>query len=194
MDKTAYLLSWYLSVVTTLVFCLLFLIYISFDRTALGVTTAKYNSFKALPASSSTINSQEIAVNRNDARAIIIEQFFKGYKAPLSAHSLTFISVADKYDLDYRLLPSIAMQESNGGKILPKNSFNPFGYGIYGGQVKRFTNFDEAIERVGRGIKEDYIDKGLTTPWEIMTKYTPPSVPLGGPWAAGVSTFMAELQ
>ena len=91
MDKSAFLVSWYLSTVTTLVFCLFLLVYISFDRTALGTTTAKYNSFKALPASASTLNSQEIEVNKVDARAVIVEQFLKGYKSPLATYAQEFI-------------------------------------------------------------------------------------------------------
>ncbi len=99
-----------------------------------------------------------------------------------------------KYGLDYKLLPSVAMQESNGGKKVIADSFNPFGYGIWGKQVKKFSSYEEAIERVGRGLREDYLDQGLDTPEKIMPKYTPPSVAKGGPWAKGVSSFMEELR
>lgn len=194
MDRPAFLITWFLSSVTTLVFASLFLIYISTAKEISGINTAQYQSFKSLPAAASDLVVQDTKIDRDDGRSVIVEQFFKGYKSPLAGASAKFVEVADKYGLDYRLLPSIAMQESNGGKILPHNSYNPFGYGIYGKQVLRFNSFEDAIERVGRGLKQDYIDKGLTTPWEIMTKYTPPSLAKGGPWATGVSTFMAELQ
>jgi len=100
----------------------------------------------------------------------------------------------DKYNLDYRLMPSIAMQESNGGKRVIKNSNNPFGYGIYGSLVLKFNSWEEGIERVGKGLREDYLNEGLTSPYAIMTKYTPSSVAKGNAWAKGVSSFMEELQ
>lgn len=86
------------------------------------------------------------------------------------------------------------MQESNGGKKVIEGSKNPFGYGIYGGSVLSFDSFADAIGRVGKALREDYLNKGLTKPEQIMAKYTPPSLALGGPWAKGVSTFMEELR
>jgi hypothetical protein len=54
-----------------------------------------------------------------------------------------------------------------------------------------FTNYEEAIETVSKGIKENYVDKGLTTPDDIMKKYTPSS---NGSWANGVNEFMQDMQ
>lgn len=182
--------SWFLSATTALIFTLVLTFYLSFTRTVNPVNQS-FKLYAALP-SSELSTSDTIATS--DARAKIIENFFKGYKAPLSQFGETFVKVADKYSLDYGLLPSIAMQESNGGLRLIKDSYNPFGYGIYGNKVTRFASYEEAIERVGRAIREDYLDKGLKAPAQIMTKYTPPSIALGGPWARGVSTFMEELR
>ena len=86
------------------------------------------------------------------------------------------------------------MQESNGGKKVINNSYNPFGYGIYGSLVIRFKSWEEAIERVGKALREDYLDKGFKNPYEIMVKYTPPSLAKEGAWAKGVTTFMEELR
>lgn len=194
MPKLNLLLSWYLTTITTLVFCLLLLVHLSFDQKVEGLTTSSYQQFKALPASASTLSQQDVEINKVDARAILLADFFKGYKSPLEGSAQAFVDVADKYGLDFRLLPSIAMQESNGGKIMPNNSYNPFGYGIYGKTVMRFSSFEEAIDRVGRGLKKDYIDQGLTTPETIMAKYTPPSLEKGGAWAKGVSSFISEIQ
>lgn len=184
-------LSWYLTSIFTLVFGLFFLTYLSFDQQITGLTATKYQLYKALPAENTITNQQVVEINKIDARSLIIKNFFLSYKSPLADHADVFVDVADKYKLDYRLLPAIAMQESNGGKIMPKESYNPFGYGIYGKTVLRFPGFPEAIERVGRGIKTDYYDQGLKTPEQIMPKYTPPSK---GSWANGVSTFMEELK
>ncbi len=149
--------------------------------------------YKSLPNLSPNENSQTVEIKKNDGRAKVVADFFKIHRSPLADFASDFIDSADKYNLDFRLLPAIAMQESNGGKVLPKNSFNPFGYGIYGGKVLRFESFLEAIDKVGGGLKNDYIDKGFKTPEEIMAKYTPPSLQKGGAWAMGVSAFMEAL-
>lgn len=184
-------LSWYLTATFALIFGLLFFIYLSFDHQITGLYSTRYQLYKALPAENIISNQQVVEINKLDARSLIIKNFFIDYKSPLSDMADVFVAVADKYKLDYRLLPAIAMQESNGGKIMPNNSFNPFGYGIYGKTVLRFAGYAEAIDRVGRGLKTDYYDLGLKTPEQIMPKYTPPSK---GAWAEGVSTFMTELR
>ena len=52
----------------------------------------------------------------------------------------------------------------------------------------------QQAKKEGRALKEEYIDKGLKTPEQIMVKYTPPSIKTGGSWAKGISSFMFELQ
>jgi hypothetical protein len=182
--------AWFGTAATTLIFALLFLIYLSIDRINY-IPKSTYRLYQALPES--RLESTDW-IMRQDARPKIIEEFFMGHSAPLYKHAETFVRVADRYNLDYRLLPSIAMQESNGGKKTIIDSFNPFGFGIYGEKVVRFSSWDEAIERVGKTLREEYLNKGLITPFEIMTKYTPPSIEKGGPWAKGVESFMYELK
>ncbi len=188
--NTTLISAWFGATFTTLILSLLLVFHLSTPM-VVKQQGQSFNLYAALPDTSTQVSE---SIEDSDARAKIIENFFKGYNSPLSKFGEAFVKTADKYKLDYRLLPSIAMQESNGGRKLISDSFNPFGYGIYSSQVKRFTSFEEAIDRVGRGLREDYLDKGLTTAEKIMPKYTPPSVALGGPWAKGVSTFMEELR
>lgn len=181
---------WFAAAFCSLIFALNLFFYLTQTQTTVKV----HNDFKlyaALPE-----NNYEIVehIGINDGRSKIIENFFKKHKAPLADFSEIFITVADKYSLDWRLLPAISMQESNGGKKVIHNSYNPFGYGIYGSLVVRFQSWEEGIERVGRALKEDYSDKGLGTPEQIMVKYTPPSLEKGGAWAKGVSAFMEDLR
>lgn len=182
--------AWFGAVITTLIFSLCFLVILSTEQVYIP-TSSNFKLFSSLPDQSKIVTAE---VGKEDARAKIVEDFFKGYKSVLADYSQNFISVADQYNLDWRILPAIAMQESNGGKKVIKNSHNPFGYGIYGDLVIRFSSWEEAIERVGKELREDYLNLGLKTPWEIMTKYTPPSLAKGGAWAEGVSTFMAQLR
>lgn len=196
MDKNTpqanagFVIAWFAASTTALIFSLIFSLYLSTAKTV-KPNVQNLKLYAALPATESTI-SQDISFA--DGRAKIIEDFFQNYKSPLSNLGSVFIRVADKYQLDWRLLPAIAMQESNGAKKVINNSFNPFGYGIYGSLVIRFNSWEEAIERVGKGLREDYLDKGLKNPYQIMAKYTPPSLAKGGAWAKGVSTFMEELR
>ncbi len=182
--------AWFGTVILTLLFAIFLNIYLNTNK----VVTFRNQNFRlyaALPQKNSEISQD---VEKKDARSKIVENFFKEYSSPLAHLGDTFISVADKYSLDYRLLPSIAMQESNGGQKVIKDSKNPFGYGIYGGLVIRFESWEASIERVGKALRQDYLDKGLKTPTQIMAKYTPPSVEKGGTWAKGVSSFMEELR
>ena len=127
----------------------------------------------------------------NDIRVANLKYFFRKYNSVLYDHADIFVKRADENQLDYRLLPAIAMQESNLCKYIYEGSHNCWGWGIYGNKVTRFESYDEAIDTISRGIKKYYIDRGLTTPEDIMRKYTPPS---DGSWAYGVNTFLKIIE
>ncbi|HKZ34892.1 MAG TPA: hypothetical protein VJ179_03460 [Patescibacteria group bacterium] len=147
--------------------------------------------FAALPQAAGDVKS---AITTRDARPYIVDQFLRKHNSPLTEHAEYMVQVADAYGFDFRLLPAIAMQESNLGKKLPENSHNAWGYGIYGDNVLGFSDWKSAIDTVAKGLAEDYIGQGLITPEQIMTKYTPASIPKGGPWAIGVRYFMDEME
>ena len=153
-------------------------------------TTAQITSsdqFQAIPEQTiaTTYVSQE-----SEARIEVLTQFFKRYNSPLQTHVKTIIETADKYSIDWRLIPAIAMQESTLCQKIPKNSFNCWGFGIYGGKVTRFKDYDEAIEIVTKTLANTYKAQGLTEPHEIVTKYTPGSTS----WAKNVSYVMDRIQ
>ena len=181
--------TWFGTALTTFVLSLALLIYISSEQTV-SLASNTYQIYQALPETQLTISDSIAPTN---ARAKILEDFFRGYKSELANFANQFVEVADQYQLDYKLMPAIAMQESNGGRRMPKDSYNPFGFGIYGSKILHFDSFDEAIETVGQTLRENYLDQGLETPYEIMTRYTPQSEAKGSPWAIGVISFMEEL-
>lgn len=139
------------------------------------------------------LESYQIKTNISvkDGRVANLKAFFRKYNSPLYDYAEKIVEVSDKYQFDYRLIPAIAMQESNLCKYIPENSYNCWGWGIYGDQVLRFKDYNEAIETVGKGLKTHYIDKGLITASAIMKKYTPSS---NGSWAFGVNTFLKALE
>lgn len=144
-------------------------------------------SFSMVPVS----KSMQTTVFLSDNRVANLKAFFRKYNSPLYDHAEKLVEVSDKYKFDYRLLPAIAMQESNLCNVIPYESYNCWGWGIYGDTVTKFESYDEAIETVSLGIKKHYIDKGLVTASMIMKKYTPSS---NGSWAYGVNTFLRLLE
>lgn len=144
-------------------------------------------AFAALPAASGSLKT---TINAQDARLASVRVFFQRYNPALIPYAINIVESADKYGLDYRLLPAIGMQESNLCKKFPKNSYNCWGFGIYGTKVTRFDNYKDAIETVSKTLAKKYKAIGLETPEQIMTKYTPGS---NGSWADGVNHFMDQL-
>jgi len=123
----------------------------------------------------------------NDSRVERLENYLNSHKSPLAVHSKTFINVADKYDLDWRLIPAISGVESTFGKNIPDNSYNAYGWanGKY-----RFSSWDNSIEIVGKTLKEKYIDRGAPTINKIAIRYAPPS----SSWAWKVKYFMTKIE
>lgn len=126
-----------------------------------------------------------------DPRVAYLKAFFRNYDSELYDHADVIVATADKHDIDYRLLPAIAMQESNLCRVIPHGSYNCWGWGIYGDKVTRFSSYPEAIETVSAGLKKYYVDQGLVTPEQIMQKYTPSS---NGSWARGVNYFFGKIE
>lgn len=156
---------------------------------------AVFFTFGNLPALASWQESEKPPqtdhyIVAGDARPILLQKYLEYYHSPLAPYARYIFDVSQKLGLDYRLLVAIAQQESNLCKKAPPNSYNCWGWGIYGHKVTRFHSYPEAIQTVARGLKRDYLDKGLTSPEEIMARYTPPSK---GSWAFGVRQFMEEL-
>ncbi|NTV31047.1 glucosaminidase domain-containing protein [candidate division WWE3 bacterium] len=110
--------------------------------------------------------------------------------------SQAFVDIADTYNLPWTLLPAIACKESGCGRAIPPGSFNAFGWAVYTGQSSgaTFGSWAAAIERVGRGLREDYFNRGLDTVPEIETRYTPPSATTHGGWRTHVTMFMNEIE
>lgn len=127
----------------------------------------------------------------SDSRVANLKNFFRKHNSPLFDYAELIVAVSDQYHFDYRLLPAIAMQESNLCKYIPESSYNCWGWGIYGNSVIKFANYKEAIETVAKGLKEHYLDQGLITASAIMQKYTPSS---NGSWQYGVNTFLKMLE
>ncbi len=84
-----------------------------------------------------------LAEYRQDPRARIIRDFFDKGDCPAAELAEEFLLAADRNGLDWRLLPSLAMVESTGGKYAQNN--NMFGWGC--GRA-RFSSVTEGVHLV----------------------------------------------
>ena len=126
-----------------------------------------------------------------EQRTEALEGFFEEVNSPLKDQSDTFVEVADKYGLDYKLLPAISCIESSCGVKLIEGSYNPFGWGIYGNNAIYFESWEDAIETVGKGIRENYVSRGFNTPEKMAPIYTPPN---SAKWLYAVKSFMYRIE
>jgi len=126
-----------------------------------------------------------------DIRISSLRSFLKDYHSPLYEFSEEIVKQSDIYGLDYTLIPAISFQESQGCKIIPQDSYNCWGLGIYGNKVMRFSSYPEAIEKVARTIKEAYIKKGLTNATLVEDRWTPSSK---GNWSYGVNFYIGKIK
>jgi hypothetical protein len=140
------------------------------------------------------VKGVQTMVETEDARAELVSRFLERYNSPLKPYSYygkLFVKLADDNNFDFRLLPAIAMQESNLCDKIPPGSYNCLGFGIHERGTLEFPSFEANFERAARELKANYIDEGLTTPEQIMTKYTPSS---NGSWADSVNQWMTEMR
>lgn len=145
-------------------------------------------AYAALPSGGIKFDGQIVATGAKEETLL---QFFQKYNSPLSDYTHFIIRTAEEYNLDPKLVPAIAMQETNLCAKSKEGSHNCWGYGVTAGKYKFFSSYEEAIETVTRTLAEHYRDKyGLVTPEEIEKMYTPSSE---GAWASSVRYFMDQL-
>lgn len=126
-----------------------------------------------------------------DIRITVLQKFLKAYDSPLYPLASYLVNQADRWTLDYALIPAIAMQESGGCKVIPDNSYNCWGFGVYGTTVTRFSSYEEAISAVAKTIKETYIKNGLTNPTLLENVWAPQST---GQWSYAVNYFTGKIR
>ena len=121
--------------------------------------------FLAQPANASEklAGMSAIALNSSqeelkvDNRVKILKTCLATYNSPLADHAQTFVETADTYNLDWKLVAAIAGLESGYGKAIPANSYNAWGWGVYGTNVHYFTSWEDGIETVSKGLRENYL-------------------------------------
>lgn len=190
MRKIAIVISFFAGTPLMVLFLTAYLLQIGNGWPTKGVLGASTNgiAYAALPPTENTIEPQIV---EKESKQEILRQFFAKYNSPLQDYSEDIIAASERYNIDYRLLPAIAMQESNLCKKIIKDSYNCWGWGIYGTKVTKFNNYPEAIETITRTLSTKYREKGLVTPFEIAKLYNPSNT---NNWAEHISLFMNQLK
>ena len=140
-------------------------------------------------ASSASIQIPEINQKGSDSRVKILTSFLKEQDSPLAANAQDFVSYADKYNLDWRLVVAISGVESTFGKEIPPGSYNGWGWGVYGDNVIRFNSWEDGIKTVSQGLRERYMNEwGGKDIYQIGAMYA--SSPA---WAGHVESYLAKI-
>ena len=165
------------------------LIMVSFSK--VPITNFKYSTFSSKPLVLGVVSSR---LEGDDARAEALDQFFESYNCPMKDMGEIFVREADKNGIPYWLVAAVSFQESNCGKKTPEpggvESYNAWGWGVYGNNVKMFDDWEHGITVVSKYFRERFYDKGVTEPCEIMKIYTPPS---NGSWCNGINFFREKM-
>lgn len=130
----------------------------------------------------------EVTAKPLDPRAQVLKDYLYEKNSPMAEHAQDFIDAADAYDLDWKLVPAISGVESNFGKFIP-GGYNAWGWGVYGDQALGFTSWKDGIYTLNKGLKENYINRGLTNPYAMNRVYA--SSPT---WGMKVSYFLSDLE
>lgn len=133
----------------------------------------------------------EIRIGKIDNRVIRLKNYLKYHASPMADSASSFVKEADRLGLDWKLVAAIAGNESYFGWYIPEDSYNGWGWAVWTGMSygAAFQSWDEGIRTVSEGLKENYIDQGLTTVDQIGQKYA-----ADPGWAWKVNHFMEEIE
>ncbi|NCN45022.1 MAG: hypothetical protein CO040_03285 [Candidatus Pacebacteria bacterium CG_4_9_14_0_2_um_filter_36_8] len=139
------------------------------------------------------VKGVQTIIETEDSRAELIAKFLERHNSPMMPYDYygqKLVEIADKYNLDFRLLPAIAMRESQLCKDTHSRApHNCLGFGIYGDLALDFDSYEAGFERAAKELRAYYINQGRTTTEEVGQKYSASDT-----WAEGVDQFMAELR
>src|SRR5580704_17842642 len=129
-------------------------------RRLLSNGLAVFAGVVAMPVSGSHSASQKPAAEHRkepakDPRLASLRSFFKRGHCPVADLSLVFLEASDKYALDWRLLPSLSIVESSGGKAAPNNNLFGWDSGRAG-----FSSAAACIRSVASSLKNSALYRG----------------------------------
>ena len=128
--------------------------------------------------SHATANLSEAGFNPSpDARFVRLERFFRHYGCPMPQHISEYIRAADRYGLDYRMLPALSIRETQCG--LTERQNNRWGY--HSGR-QSFASIEAGINYVAWRLADQPPYKGKTLREKLFTYNPLPSYPAEVLW------------
>lgn len=127
--------------------------------------------------------------------AASLDRYLESKASPMAGAGAALLTAGVEHRIDPRLLVAIAGAESYFG-LITCAPFNGWGWGCPNGPY-RFTSWADGIDTIARGLRENYLDDGLTTVGEIHLRYAPPNATndptnLNYGWADNVARFLVE--
>ena len=153
-------------------------------------TKIAYASEVSLPSASLAAQTTDSQAVKQDNRAEILRAYLAQNNSPLAEHADTFIKEADANNLDWRMVAAISGVESGFGQSIPPYSYNAWGFGVYGSNVRRFTSWDDGITTVSTALRKEYMDgRGATNVYQIGATYAASPT-----WASRVQGYMDSIE
>ena len=152
-------------------------------KTTFASSTARTSALLAGPQIETSLHVE------HDNRAEILKAYLQQFNSPLADHAQMFIDEADKNKLDWKLVAAISGVESYFGQAIPGYSYNGWGFGVYGPNVRRFNSWDDGIATVSHALRTDYLGENTeTNVYQIGAKYAADPI-----WAYKVQNFMSSI-
>jgi hypothetical protein len=117
-----------------------------------------------------------------DHRLAKLQAFFGKLDCPARAYSHDFLTTADRYALDWRLLPSISYLESSGGKSARNNNI----FGWKSGRAT-FQTASASILEVGYRLTHSHLYRAKNLD-QLLAIYNP-----SGNYAQKIKSVMAQI-
>jgi len=112
--------------------------------------------------------------------------------SPLIGYGKNFASAGKGSNVNPALMVAIGQQESSLGTagIVRDHPYNYYGLTKPGGGWAEFGSWEEAIDYQAKYLREEYLDKDLTTIPQIGAKYAPHEAET---WSAGVQSHFDSI-
>ncbi len=111
--------------------------------------------------------TSDIIQGKQDPRLVRLEKYFEEKQCPVRPLARDFVRAADKHNLDWRLLPSIAFVESSGGKTYHNNNIFGWSNGDH-----RFRSVRESIHTVAERLANSHYYRNKPI-HKILKTYNP---------------------
>jgi hypothetical protein len=154
----------------------------------LAVSIFPQNTYASEKIAEASAKLQPVSVNsqtETDMRVVALQKVFNNYNPTLAPYAGAYVKYADRYDIDWRLLPAISGLESSFATYYVPGTYNAYGWG--GGYIY-FDSWEDGIDTISRALRENYYDRGADTVWKIGPIYAE-----ADHWSTRVNSFMGEI-